>query len=205
MVKKSELRTMLTFKHYNIADWLSFYRIAVAPILLLFICLDHRQIFSWLLLFSYATDAVDGYIARKFKLSSSRGAQLDSLGDQVTFVVAIIGLYYFEKEFVHSNLLFIGIVFSPYLIQMLIAYFKYGKATAFHTYLAKASAILQSIFVLFALFFFPDYTLFYIMIVIGVVETIEEIILIFLYDQWTSDVKGIYWAVKDKRRIKSKP
>ena len=86
---------------------------------------------------------------------------------------------------------------------MLIAYSKYGKATAFHTYLAKLSAILQSLFILWSLFFSPVYVLFYIMIVISLLETFEEIILIFMYDEWASDIKGIYWAFKDKHRLKT--
>jgi CDP-diacylglycerol--glycerol-3-phosphate 3-phosphatidyltransferase len=85
---------------------------------------------------------------------------------------------------------------------MLLAYYKYAKATAFHTYLAKLSAIVQSIFILASLFFAPDLTLFYVMIGLGILETIEEIILIFLYDHWVSDVKGIYNALRDKRRTK---
>jgi CDP-diacylglycerol--glycerol-3-phosphate 3-phosphatidyltransferase len=84
---------------------------------------------------------------------------------------------------------------------MLIAYFKYGKATAFHTYLAKLSAVLQSLFILWSLFFNPEYTLFYIMIIIGLLETCEEIILIFMLDNWASDIKGIYWNLKDKKRL----
>lgn len=85
---------------------------------------------------------------------------------------------------------------------MIIAYLKYGKATAFHTYLAKLSAIMQSVFILWSLFFNPDYVLFYIMIGIGLLETFEEITLIYIYDNWASDVKGIYWAFRDKRRLK---
>ena len=195
---------MLTFKNYNIADWFSFYRIFAAPFLLVFIWLDYRLIFSWLLLISYSTDAIDGYLARKLKITSARGSQLDSLGDQITLIVGLIGLYSFETAFIKTNLVLIIIAFIPYLIQMLIAYFKYGKATAFHTYLAKLSAIIQSIFILFSLFFYTEYTLFYIMIIIGLLETFEEITLIFMYNNWASDVKGIYWAYKDKRRLKKK-
>ena len=193
---------MLTFKNFNIADWFSFYRIFAAPFLLALVWLDQRLIFTWFLLISYSTDAIDGYLARKLKIESPRGSQLDSFGDQITLIVGLIGLFYFENEFINTNLILILIAFVPYIIQMLIAYFKYGKATAFHTYLAKLSAILQSLFILTSLFFEPDYTLFYIMIVIGVLETIEEIILIYMYDHWVSDVKGIYMAFKDKRRLK---
>lgn len=195
---------MLTFKNFNIADWFSFYRIFAAPFLLALVWLDLRLIFTWFLLISYSTDAIDGYLARKLKIESPRGSQLDSFGDQITLIVGLIGLFYFENEFINTNLILILIAFVPYIIQMLIAYFKYGKATAFHTYLAKLSAILQSIFILTSLFFEPQYVLFYIMIVIGIIETIEEIILIYMYDQWVSDVKGIYMAFKDKRRLNSK-
>jgi CDP-diacylglycerol--glycerol-3-phosphate 3-phosphatidyltransferase len=120
-------------------------------------------------------------------------------------IVGLIGLFSFETNFIKTNLFIILIAFVPYVLQMLIAYFKYGKATAFHTYFAKLSAILQSVFILFSLFFYPEYTLFYIMIGIGLLETFEEIALIFMYDHWTSDIKGIYWAYKDKRRLKKKP
>lgn len=194
---------MLTFKNYNIADWLSFYRIVAAPFLLALIWFDWRSVFTWLLLISYTTDAIDGYLARKLKITSPRGSQLDSFGDQITLIVGLIGLFYFETDFIKTNFVIILIAFVPYIVQMLIAYLKYGKATAFHTYLAKLSAVMQSVFILWALFFTPEYVLFYVMIAIGLIETFEEIALIFMYKNWVADVKGIYWALQDKRRLKN--
>ena len=193
---------MLTFKNFNIADWFSFYRIFAAPFLLALIWFDLRLVFTWLLLISYSTDAIDGYLARRLKITSPRGSQLDSFGDQITLAVGLIGLFYFETGFIKANLTLIVIAFIPYMIQMIIAYLKYGKATAFHTYLAKLSAVIQSLFILWSLFFNPEYILFYIMIIIGLLETFEEITLIFMFDNWASDVKGIYWALRDKRRLK---
>ncbi|MBT8394018.1 MAG: CDP-alcohol phosphatidyltransferase family protein [Bacteroidia bacterium] len=193
---------MLTFKNYNIADWFSFYRIAAAPFLLVLLLLAQRELFSWFLLISYCTDAIDGFLARHLKISSPRGSQLDSMGDQITLVIGLIALLIFETDFIIDNLIIIIIAFTPYIIQMIIAYLKYGKATAFHTYLAKLSAMVQSIFILWAMFFSPDYVLFYIMIGIGLLETFEEIALIHMYDNWASDIKGIYWALRDKRRLK---
>lgn len=193
---------MLTFKNYNIADWFSFYRIFAAPFLLILIWLDLQLIFAWLLLISYLTDAIDGFLARRLKITSPRGSQLDSFGDQVTLIIGLIGLFYFQSNFIKTNLFLILVAFIPYILQMIIAYLKYGKATAFHTYLAKISAILQSIFILWALFFTPEYVLFYLMIIIGILETFEEIVLIYMYDQWAADVKSIFFALRDKRRLK---
>jgi len=193
---------MLTFRNFNIADWFSFYRIIAAPFLLVLLWLNEREFFTWFLLVSYSTDAIDGFLARKLKIKSARGAQLDSFGDQITFTIGLIGLIVFEYNFIKTNYILIIIGFSPYIIQMLIAFIKYGKATSFHTYLAKLSAMVQSIFILWALFFGPEYGLFYAMIIIGLLETLEEIILIFMYDTWIADVKGVFHASRDKRRQK---
>lgn len=190
----------LTFKNFNIADWFSFYRIAAAPFLLVLILLDYRLLFTWLLLVSYSTDAIDGYLARKLKISSVRGSQLDSVGDQLTFAVGLIGVWVFEKNFVIENSFWILLGLSLYILQMVLAFLKYGKTTSFHTILAKLSAITQGIFILWLLFFGPVYWLFYYMVFLGVIETIEEITLIFLYDKWVAGVKGIYWAINDERR-----
>ena len=188
------------FKQFNIADWFSFYRILAIPLLLALLLMENRELFTWFLLVSYSTDAIDGFLARRLRISSARGSQLDSIGDQATLIAGLLGLIVFENQFIRENFLLILIAFVPYLIQMAIAFWKYGKTTAFHTYLAKTSAILQAVFILWTLFFGPVYWLFYIMIAVGILETIEEITLIFMYDNWVKDVKGIYWALKDERR-----
>ncbi|NOQ92895.1 MAG: CDP-alcohol phosphatidyltransferase family protein [Flavobacteriaceae bacterium] len=192
---------MLTFKNYNIADWFSFYRIAAAPFLLLLLWFNQREIFTWFLLISYSTDMIDGFLARKFNMTSPRGSQLDSIGDQLTFVVGLVGLFIFEFNFFKTHYFLILIAFIPYIFQMFLAFKKYKKTTSFHTYLAKLSAFIQAAFILTSLFFSPFNSLFYFMIILGLIETIEEIILIFMYDNWVADVKGIYWALKDKRRL----
>jgi len=193
---------MLTFKNFNIADWFSFYRVIAAPFLLVLLWFEERELFTWFLLISYTTDMIDGYLARRLKITSARGSQLDSMGDQITFIIGLIGLLVFETDFINKNYIIILIAFTPYIIQMLIAYRKYGKATAFHTYLAKLSALVQGVFILWVLFFGPLYWLFYSMLILGLLETIEEITLIFMYKEWASDIKGIYWALQDKRRLK---
>jgi len=195
---------MLRLKELNIADWFSLYRVLAMPLLVVLIIAGERQIFTWLLLISYATDMIDGWLARTLKISSARGSQLDSLGDQLTLGVALLGLLYFEPGFILKHLTLILIAFIPYVFQMALALKKYGKATAFHTYLAKVSALAQGVFILWLLFFGPVYWLFYLMVALSILETFEEITLIFLYDQWVANVKGLYWAIKDKRRSPTK-
>ncbi|MFM1877253.1 MAG: hypothetical protein RLZZ241_119 [Bacteroidota bacterium] len=191
---------MFSFRDFNIADWFSFYRVAAVPILILALLSGDREVFTWLLLISYSTDAIDGQLARRLNLCSARGAQLDSLGDQLTLIIGVVGLGLFETQFVLDYIVPISIAFSLYLLQMVIAYFKYGKATAFHTYMAKTSALIQGVFVLWALFFSPITWLFWLLIGIGILETVEEITLIFMYPTWVKDVKSYFWALTDQRR-----
>ena len=141
---------------------------------------------------------VDGFLARHYNMSSKRGSQLDSMGDQLTFIVGLTGLYFHETAFIVENLIYIIGLFILYGVQMLIAFIKYGKATAFHTYAAKASAVLQATFILWALFFDPVYWLFYVVVIVGVIETAEEISLIFMHKHWVSDVKGVFWTLKER-------
>jgi CDP-diacylglycerol--glycerol-3-phosphate 3-phosphatidyltransferase len=191
------------FKEFNIADWFSFYRILALPFLVMLLALGLREWFALFLLISYSTDAIDGFLARKLKLTSARGSQLDSIGDQFTLLAGLGGLLVFETEFIRANLLIIIFAFIPYLVQLAMAFKKYGKATAFHTYLAKVSAILQATFIVWALFFEPVYWLFYFMIALGILETLEEISLITIHDEWVSDVKSILSLPKKSTNPKS--
>lgn len=191
---------MFNFRNFNIADWFSFYRIVAVPPLLVFLFLQYRSVFAVLLLISYSTDAIDGFLARRLKITSPRGSQLDSIGDQLTFVMGLAALLVFEHGFITANLGWILIALLPYLVQMILAWKKYGKSTAFHTYLAKISAIMQSVFILHALFFGPSPVLFFSMLILGLIETIEEIILIQMHSEWRSDIKGIYWVLRARRK-----
>lgn len=191
---------MFNFRNFNIADWFSFYRIVAVPMLLVFLFLQDRAVFAVLLLISYSTDAIDGFLARKLKISSPRGSQLDSIGDQLTFAMGLAALLVFEVGFIMAHLVWIVLALLPYLVQMILAWKKYGKSTAFHTYLAKISAIMQSVFILHALFFGPSLVLFFSMLILGLIETIEEIILIYMHREWRSDIKGIYWVLRARQK-----
>lgn len=183
---------------FNIADWFSIYRILAIPVLITFIVINLPIWFAVFLLISLSTDMIDGYLARKLNLASDRGAQLDSFGDAMTFFVALIGVGYFKWAFILENKMAIGLVFGLYLIQLGLAFWRYGVPSSFHTYMAKTAAFFQGIFMVLLFFFEPQIWLFYIMITLSALETVEEIILIFLLPKWTSNVKGLYWVMRSR-------
>lgn len=180
----------------SIPDWLSVYRIISAPFLIGVIFFDERILFGVLLLISFLTDAVDGYLARKMNIVTQRGAQLDSIGDAITFCVGLAGILKFELNFVLEYIVIITFAFGLYLFQLFMAYWRYGMPSSFHTYLAKLSAILQATFMVYFFFFGVEMWLFYVATFFSIIETVEEIILILLFPKWKANVKGLFWVLK---------
>ncbi|HKZ67672.1 MAG TPA: CDP-alcohol phosphatidyltransferase family protein [Chitinophagaceae bacterium] len=186
-------------RSYYIINSITLYRLLAAPFLLFLIISRQPDLFKWLLAFSFFTDAIDGYLARRYKVVSVMGAKLDSLGDDLTVIVGIIGLFVFKPEFINQEFIWLLLIFILFIIQVIYAFIRYGKITSFHTWLAKLAAILQGSFLILA-FFMPEplRLLFYTAVAVTALDLVEEIALIFLLSKWKANVKGIYWVLKQK-------
>lgn len=196
-MKDKEAKRHVSFYWINA---ITLYRL-VATVLLVYLALsDQLNLFKWLLAFSFFTDMIDGTLARKFKVVSVLGSRLDSVADDLTVVVAITGLFVFKRDFLEQNIITISILFFFYLVQMGTALVKYHKLTSFHTKSAKLSFLLQGCF-LILIFFLPEppMVLFYFAVVCTSIQLAEETIMIWLLPKWKSDVKGLYWVLRDRR------
>jgi len=176
---------------------ITLYRTVAFPFLLVLVFIDRFDIFKWLLILSFLTDAVDGFLARKFNANSVLGAKLDSIGDDLTILAAIIGLAVAKAEFLKTEWLIFTIPLSLFFIQLVVALIKYRKMSSFHTYLAKTAAVLQGFF-LCSIFLFeqPAYWLFYTTALITTLELMEEIMIVFVLREWKTNVRGLYWVLK---------
>lgn len=181
----------------QLPDYLSIFRIIAAAALVLLAINGLRWIFSSLLLIGLITDALDGYIARKKGRTTRHGAHLDSIGDATIFLGAVIGILIFETDFFEHHLIIIILALGMYFLQLGLAFWRYGKSSSFHTYSAKTAAVVQGIFLVSTGFFGPWEWLFYIVIFISILETLEEIMLIFIFEEPVTDVKGLYWVQKE--------
>ena len=190
---------------WYIINGITLYRIIAAPFLLLLIFTGQFDIFKWLLGVSFFTDLIDGFLARKFKVTSILGTRLDSIGDDLTVLVAVIALFVTKMEFIKEQKVIFIILLSLFLIQTLYAFTRYGKITSFHTWLAKTAALLQGVFLLHVfLTDKPNLILFYGAAIITILELTEEIILVSLLPDWQTNVKGIYWVLRKKKQRDNK-
>ena len=186
-------------KPYYIINAITIYRILVAPFLVYLVYTSQVGLYKWMLGISFFTDAIDGILARKFKVVSRWGARLDSIADDLTVTAGIFGIFILKPVFVQQEVVLITVMLTLLFIQILLALIRYRKMTSFHTYIAKIAAILQAVFIVL-IFFLPEvpYWLFYTAAAFTIINLIEEIMLIFILPQWQSDVKGLYWVLRRK-------
>lgn len=181
----------------RIVNITSFFRVAAFPVLMVMLWIGNLEAFKWLILASFLTDALDGFLARKLKATSILGSRLDSLGDDLTVFAAFLGILGFRWAFVREEWPLITLTWFLFFVQLGYAVLKYQKPTSFHTYGAKAAAVLQGVF-LCSIFFLDTtlYSLFYATVLVTCLELIEETIMVAVLPSWRSDVRGLPSALK---------
>lgn len=178
---------------------ITMYRLVSAPFLLLLAITGNIVLFKWLVCLSFLTDAIDGPLSRKYKVTSIFGSRLDSVADDATVFASTIALWIIYPDFIQSEWLTIIALLCLFGIQTITALVAYKRVTSFHTYLAKTAAVAQAIF--FMMIFFrigPIQFVFYTAALVTGLELLEEIILVILLPEWKANVKGLYWVLKSK-------
>ena len=186
----------MALKKFNIADYFSLYRFIAVPAIVLCIILEAKIWTSALLLVSFITDAIDGYLARKRRIETSRGAKLDSYGDLITLVSALAAFIVFETEYFIDHLPIVITAASLFIFQLLLAVLKFKQISSYHTYLAKITAILIAILFVVTPVTGPIDIMFYAAFYAGIAEAIEEILITLVLPKPQQNVKGLYWILK---------
>lgn len=184
---------------WNIPNAISTYRLLSFPFLLYLVFAKNESLFATLLCINLVSDAIDGIIARTFKLQTEFGARLDSLADWGTYILAFVGIYNFKMPD-HGNAFwllypFIGLI----VFYNLLSFFKFKRMPSLHLYSTKVGGYLQGIY-FFGLFAYGYYApIFFIAMIWGWLSSIEEIIILLRFKELRSNVKGLYWILKTER------
>ena len=98
----------------NIANYLSLTRIGLAIVLSLMIIFLPKSLLSTFLIVVVCTiaclsDFFDGYLARKFKICSSLGAELDPAADKILVILVLVALAY-KQRIVPINLIAVFLI-----------------------------------------------------------------------------------------------
>jgi len=182
----------------NIPNALSFYRLAMFPVILRLAIAGNEKWFVILLCINLITDIPDGSIARIFNLKTRFGAGLDNLADMGTYVLALVGLFHFKWTDIQPHAWFLYIFLGIFVLSYIIAFYRFGKIPGLHLYSAVSAGYIQGtfFFILFVWGFFP--WMYYIAVGWGIIAYIEKIFVLLKLDDIKSGVKGLYWLLKNK-------
>jgi CDP-diacylglycerol--glycerol-3-phosphate 3-phosphatidyltransferase len=179
----------------NIPNILSVFRLILAPVLLYPAWLGQKNIFIILLLIALLTDALDGFIARKFKATSAAGAKLDSMGDMAVYVIIPVCVWWLWPEIIKREAVYVAMAVCGYFFPLVAGVVKFHKIPSYHTYGAKAAAVVMSVAMLF-LFLTEFNLLFRIASVFQAIVALEEIAITIKLSELKSDVKSI-WHLRE--------
>lgn len=116
------------------------------------VCLIFLNINDNIFIISYIcagiTDVLDGYLARKWKVSSKEGATLDSIADFIFILIVFIKLFGIVK-LSRWLIIWIGIIIITKLSALIVGAIRYKKIAFLHTYANKATGLFLFIFPVF--------------------------------------------------------
>ena len=184
-------------KPLNVPNVLSLSRIVFLPALFYFASKEIRTAF----LISYAvigsTDFFDGFIARRYNLTSDLGKMLDSVAD-IFFYVSTA--WFIRRLFPHylapNNNLMIAF-FAIFFLSFAVSWVRCGKPIMMHTFLLKLNGVM--VYLLVILSFYLDTTWFIAFIfLIYLVGFTEEIIIFLKYGEVDPDTPSLLSLIRHK-------
>lgn len=185
-------------RFWNIPNTLSLYRVIIFPFILWLVLTGRQDLFAIFIAISLFTDFLDGALARLLRQQTKIGARLDSWADTGTFICAFLAIWLFKWDEISPHAWMWWLFFAVWILSYLVVLVKFKGLIGLHTYLFKISGYLQGGFLL-CLFLFGFYPwMFYVALGMGTIACIEEIIIILLIEKPMTNVKGLYWILKNR-------
>lgn len=185
-------------KHLNVPNVLSAYRLLTFPVMIYLVFAQHEKLFVVFFIVNLVTDILDGFIARRFNLTTEFGAKLDSYADISMYISALIGVIVFKSSYFAPHIVSLSVFIFMFFVTLIFSYVKFGKIASLHLYSSKLSTLLLGLFFLYLFTFGFDTVFYYIVLSWGMISYIEQLIVLILVSEPRTNVRGLYWVLKDR-------
>lgn len=115
--------------------------IGTPPLLVASIVAGSRAWFFGLLCVAWLTDALDGYLARRFHAESEWGRLLDSWADYVTTALCAVGLCWLWPDVIRRELPWFVLGVAGFFAIVIYGLVRCGRPLGYHTWFAKVLAV----------------------------------------------------------------
>jgi len=175
--------------HKELPNRISILRI-VLSVGLLFV-IDYKVVFAAMVLLIGISDVADGYIARRYKLATPKGARLDSIADLVFFAVVFFVVLFKYWWILTNNLPVLLIILGIKILTNVISKKKFGQYAFLHTIANKAIGVVVFLFVLTLPFEFNGTAITWVFI-LAIIPAIEELGIILHNKKYDPNQKSIF-------------
>jgi len=181
-------------------------RIALMPAVLLAAMAGSRRWFLILVAASLATDALDGFLARRLNAFSDFGRKLDSAADYLTMMTGLAGIALLWPEIVRQELPWIVAGLASFFGVIVFGFLRLGHPPCYHTWAAKAGmagCALSMIPLLTGWSAVP----FHLMVILLIYAAVEEVIISLLIPEYDGEMATVWHALRLRRarRTSEKP
>ena len=173
-------------------------RIALMPAVLTAAMAGSRKWFLVLVGASLMTDALDGFLARRWNAFSDFGRKLDSAADYLTLVTGLAGIALLWPDVVRRELPWIAAGLAAFFGVIVFGFVRLGRAPCYHTWAAKVGVVgcaLSMIPLLAGWSAVP----FHLMIGLQILAAIEEVIITLLVPSHVGEMATVWHAVRVRR------
>lgn len=184
---------------FTVPNMISSYRLLVFPLILYFIISGNEKLFAIFLIINLVSDFLDGFLARRLKQETEIGAKLDGFADNLTYVLAFIGIFVFRMDDIRPHLVSFIIMIVMLVSTVIVSLIKFRKFPSYHLYTTKVGGYIEGGFfiVLFTIGFITPY--YYFMLAWAIMGAIECIAINLIIPEMRSDIKGLYWVIKERK------
>jgi len=179
----------------NIPNALSASRLAIVPVLLALAWWGMQPIFVAVLALSFASDVLDGLLARRLGQTSALGARLDSLGDFAVYMSLPLCAWWLVPDVFMSNRWFFAAAALSVFAPATFAWLKFRSASGYHTWLVKLAALVMGISVMVLFAGGPEWP-FRLAVPVGAVAALEEIAITFVLREPRANVRSLFHALR---------
>lgn len=187
--------------YINIPNTLSIIRLLLVPVLWVLALLDMPRCVGVGLLLAGLSDALDGFIARRWRTASAYGSRLDSIADVSVIVSTVFWIALLMPGIILDHKMLVTVWVLLEASAILVGWIKFRRIANLHLYSSKAAGAIAYAFVIVAFIFGYNEVLFYIALAALMVASAEALTLELLCSRVDEHMKSIIHAYREGRLV----
>ena len=155
--------------------------------------------FAVLLAVALATDALDGYLARKLDAESEFGRKLDSAADYLTLLTGLAGIAVLWPDIMRRELPWVASGLAMFFAVIVYGLLRLGRAPCYHTWIAKIAAVACGLSLIPLLMGYSAVPL-HLALALQILGGLEELLIIYLVPWHEGELRTVWHALKLRRQ-----